>query len=95
MRPVEITEYFLEGFALMKDLYGKECFGRVTDHWYRFEFQNMGHLTYICCYIWLAPEHREKKVVVATVPRIPRQATERTGSVFANPLIYSEESEKM
>ena len=62
------VKYFLERFCSNeRPSLWKRVFWGVT-HWYRFEFQNMGHLTSICCYMWLAPEHRERKVL-ATMPR--------------------------
>ena len=72
IRPVETSQYryFFERFALMKDiLYGKNSvFGKVTDHWYRIEFQNRG-APHVHMLLWVALEFRENKVVVATLPR--------------------------
>ena len=68
IRPVETTQYFIERFGLMKDLlYGKSVFGIVTDHWYRIEFQNRG-APHVHMLLWVAPEFRDNKVVVATLP---------------------------
>ena len=72
MRPVETTEYIFEHFALMKDLYGKiSVLGRVTDHWYRIEFQNRG-AHHVHMLLWVAPECRDKKIVVASAS-VPRE----------------------
>ena len=43
-------------------------FERVADHWYKIEFQNRG-APHVHMLLWVAPEFRENKVVVATLPR--------------------------
>ena len=40
----------------------------LTDHWYRIEFQNRG-APHVHMLLRVAPEFRENKVVVATLPR--------------------------
>ena len=73
-RPAESILFFMQRFRAIKPLlWGpNSIFGRVTDHWYRIEFQNRGS-PHVHLLLWVDQSADKQGKVVATVPRSAEQ----------------------